>query len=82
MKASFSCSGGRLIGSKFRFVIDSVIMFVGNDVEQVVQSVGTILIVLDKFSYIVLCFAEECMLQKLYCNCVHLQLRMYTCKIM
>jgi len=58
MKSSFSCSRGRLIGSKVRFVIVNIIVFVGHDVEQVVQSVGTMLIVLDKSSYIILCIVR------------------------
>jgi len=44
--------------TKVRFVTVSVIVFVGNDVEQVVQSGRKILIVWDEHSYIVLCFVK------------------------
>ena len=44
--------------TKVRFVTVSVTVCVGRDVEQVLQSGRTILIVLDKISYIVLCFVR------------------------
>jgi hypothetical protein len=80
MKSSFSCSCGRLIGSNVRFVIFNIIVFVGHDVEQVVQSIGTMLIVLDKSSYIIL--FRGCMLQKLCRNCAHMQLWMFMYNVM